>query len=78
MTRKKQVNVKSYRRKDGTVVRSSNRSVMTFGDKNVNKRQNTLGGHIRKGATILGALGGATLLGANNAFAGGIGGAGTY
>lgn len=60
MARKKQVNVKSYRRKDGTVVRSSSRSVMTVGDKNVNKRQNTLGGHIRKGATILGAIGGAS------------------
>lgn len=60
MTRKKQVKVKTYRRKDGTIVRSSNRSVMTVGDKNVNKRQNTLGGHIRKGATVLGAIGGAS------------------
>jgi len=45
MARKKQVNV--------------SRSVMAVGDKNVNKRQNTLGGHIRKGATILGTIGGA-------------------
>lgn len=60
MARKKQVKVKTYQRKDGTVVRSSSRSVLTVGDKNINKRQNTLGGHIRKGATILGALGGAS------------------
>jgi hypothetical protein len=70
--RKQQVQVKSYRRKDGTIVRSSNRAVLTVGkDVRKEKRQNKLGNYLKTGAKIGGALGGA-LGGLSGAAAGGM------